>query len=63
VSGRPLINFILNKNIVISMVCSNCKGESNLSNVKSEGHINVTRKTFTTYKLARGWFHGEVNEF
>jgi hypothetical protein len=45
------------------MVCSNCKGESNLSNVKSEGHIDVTRKTFTTYKLARGWFHGEVNEF
>jgi phage I-like protein len=58
-----LVNLISNENIVISMVCIDNKGESNLDNAKSEGHIIITRKTLTTYKLGRGWVHGEVNEF
>ena len=30
----------------LRMVCIDHKGESNLSNAKSEGHIIVTRNTF-----------------
>jgi len=63
VSRGPLVNLSSNGYIVINLVCIDNEGESNLSNAKSEGHIIVTRNTLTTYKLERGWVHGEVNEF
>ena len=53
VSGGPLVNLSSNGNIVINLVCTDNEGESNLSNDKSEGHIIVTRKIMTTYKLVR----------